>query len=72
MLVLSRKLNESIRIDDLITVKVVKVQGNRVYLGIEAPSDITILRAEIPPDSRRNREAIGSEPDTAVCLTGAS
>lgn len=47
MLVLSRKLNEAIHIDGSIIVKVVKVQGNRVYLGIDAPEEIPVLRGEI-------------------------
>ena len=47
MLVLSRKLNESVRIGDGITVKVTKIVGNRVRLGIEAPPEVKILRHEI-------------------------
>lgn len=46
MLVLSRKENESIRIGGIITVKVVKI-ANKVKLGIEAPKDIRVLRAEL-------------------------
>lgn len=47
MLVLSRKLGESIRIDDHINVTVVSVAGGRVRLGIEAPADVRIMRSEI-------------------------
>lgn len=46
MLVLSRKLNETIVINDSITVKVVNLSGNRVGLGIDAPNDIPIERGE--------------------------
>lgn len=47
MLVLSRKKNESIIIDDNIEITVVEVRGDKVRLGIEAPRDIPIHRSEI-------------------------
>ena len=47
MLVLSRKSGESIVIDGDIRLTIVKVSGNRVRLGIEAPSDVTVTRSEL-------------------------
>lgn len=47
MLILSRKENESIVIGDNITVKIVSIEKGLVKLGIDAPSDITILRSEL-------------------------
>lgn len=47
MLVLSRKVNESIVIADKIVVTVVKVDRNCVRLGIEAPPDVAIFRQEL-------------------------
>lgn len=47
MLVLSRKLGEKITIGDGIVVSVVKIQGNRVQLGVEAPEHIRIQRQEL-------------------------
>ena len=47
MLVLSRKVGEKLVIDGNITVEVVKIQGNRISLGIVAPSNIKILRGEL-------------------------
>jgi carbon storage regulator len=47
MLVLTRKPNESIVIDGRITVTVVRVQGDKVRLGIEAPKEIQIWRKEL-------------------------
>lgn len=47
MLVLSRRESERIRLGDSIVVTVVKVGGDRVRLGIEAPSDILVLRGEL-------------------------
>jgi carbon storage regulator len=49
MLVLSRKLGESIVIDDRIVVTVVKVDHGHVRLGIEAPREIAVFREEIAP-----------------------
>jgi carbon storage regulator len=47
MLVLSRKVGDKLVIDGSITVEVVKIQGNRISLGIVAPSDVKILRGEL-------------------------
>ena len=47
MLVLSRKLDESIRIGDEISVKVLGVSGQQVRLGIEAPREVKVDRAEL-------------------------
>ena len=47
MLVLSRKCGESIVVADNITVTVLEVRGGRVKLGIAAPGDTTIHRAEV-------------------------
>jgi carbon storage regulator len=47
MLVLSRKPGEEIVIGNDIRVTVVEVKGGRVKIGIEAPNDVTIFRAEL-------------------------
>lgn len=47
MLVLSRKKNEQIVINENIVVVVIEIRGNRVILGIIAPNNVKILRAEI-------------------------
>ena len=47
MLVLGRKVGEKLVIDGNITVEVVKIQGNRISLGIVAPSNIKVLRGEL-------------------------
>jgi len=47
MLVLSRKLDEAIWLGDNIKVKIMGIEKGVVKLGIEAPSDITILREEL-------------------------
>ena len=57
MLVLSRKKNESIVIDDRIVITVVEVRGDKVRLGIEAPRDVPIHRSEVYDAIRRAAEA---------------
>lgn len=47
MLVLSRKKNESIVINDDISIVVVEIRGDKVRLGIEAPRDVPVHRREI-------------------------
>ncbi len=49
MLVLSRKEGEKLVIGDNITLVVSRISGNRVTLGIEAPSEIRIVRGELKP-----------------------
>jgi carbon storage regulator len=47
MLVLSRKIGERIRIGDNVVLTVVRIHGDKVRLGIEAPSSVTIHREEV-------------------------
>ncbi len=47
MLVLSRKVGDKLVIGGNITVEIVKIQGNRITLGIAAPADVKILRGEL-------------------------
>ena len=47
MLVLSRKSNEAICIGDDIRISIVRIERSQVRLGIEAPSDVEVLREEL-------------------------
>ena len=49
MLVLTRRAGESICIGDDIEVRIVEVRGGKVRLAIEAPRDVNLRRAELPP-----------------------
>jgi len=57
MLVLSRKESERIRLGNNIVVTVVRVSGDRVRIGIEAPPEVIVLRDELQP-----RPAVTSSP----------
>ena len=59
MLILSRKSGESIVIDGRITVKIVRLDGEVVKVGIEAPADVPVHRQEVYEEiQRNNREAL--------------
>ena len=58
MLVLSRKKNESIVVDDNIVITVVEIRGDKVRLGIEAPREVPIHRSEV-------RDAIAAQSEAA-------
>ena len=70
MLVLSRKKNESIVINDDITIVVVEIRGDKVRLGIEAPKEVPVHRNEVYEAIRRNQQQHQAaqeptvEPDT--------
>jgi carbon storage regulator len=61
MLVLSRKKNESIVINDDITIVVVEIRGDKVRLGVEAPKEVPVHRNEVYEAIRRNQQN-GSGP----------
>ncbi len=47
MLVLSRKKNESIVIDENVVITIIEVRGDKVRLGIQAPRDVAVHRQEV-------------------------
>ena len=68
MLVLTRKAGERIVIDGSIVVEVLQIQANRVRVGIQAPSGVTILRQELVlgNDTAVARPGGGSPPEQAT------
>jgi carbon storage regulator len=58
MLVLSRKESERIRLGDSIIVTIVRVSGDKVRLGIEAPPDVLVLRDELQTHGEAAIEAV--------------
>ncbi len=61
MLILSRKIGESIVIDGRITVKVTLVEGSVVKLGIEAPREVPVHRQEVYDEIQKNNKAALTE-----------
>lgn len=57
MLVLSRKKNESIVINDDISIVVVEIRGDKVRLGVEAPKEVPVHRREVYEAIKRSMEA---------------
>jgi carbon storage regulator len=62
VLVLSRKKNESIVIDDDITIVVVEIRGDKVRLGIEAPKEVPVHRREVYDAIRRGEKPFFPKP----------
>lgn len=64
MLVLTRKLGESISIDDDVRIVVLQIKGRQVRLGIEAPRDTKIHREEVYlAIQEQNKQAADSKPE---------
>ena len=57
MLILTRKVGESLIIDDRVTVTVMGVKGSQVRLGVDAPKEIKVYREEIFPHGAGSRTA---------------
>ncbi|MCX7976593.1 MAG: carbon storage regulator CsrA [Bellilinea sp.] len=73
MLVLTRRVDESITIGDTITVTVLAVEGDRVKLGITAPREVLILRQEVAEAVKEQAHlqellASGPEPESFEAL----
>lgn len=62
MLILSRKPGETVVIDGRIRVRVIRVEGDVVKIGIDAPAEVSIHRQEVYDEIQRsNQEAVTSE-----------
>ena len=72
MLVLSRQRDQSIVIGDNIIITVVEIRGDKVRLGIEAPSEIPVHRKEVyDAIKRENREAASVKPEDIANVAGS-
>lgn len=73
MLVLSRKLNESIQIGDNIEITILSIQGDQIKLGINAPKEIDVHRKEIYASIQEsNSEAASTPPNIIDILKDSS
>jgi len=65
MLILTRRVGETLMIGDEVTVTVLGVKGNQVRLGVNAPRTVAVHREEIYERIKREQEGGGSEPPEA-------
>lgn len=79
MLVLSRKLEQEICIGDDIRIRIIKIKGNTVRIGIEAPGDVKVIRAELAfdpkaanPKAADQKESLPNHPSAVVDTTDAA
>jgi len=61
MLVLSRKKSESIEIGKNVRVRILEIRGGRVKLGIEAPREVSVHRAEVYEKNHSNGKPTETE-----------
>lgn len=66
MLVLARKQNEAIVINDQITIEVLQIKGKTIRLGIQAPRDVRIVRGELEPLIDDSRDSDAEPASTAT------
>jgi carbon storage regulator len=66
MLVLSRRVGESVVIGDDITVTVLEVRGDDVRIGIDAPRSVAVNRAELLAEVTNSNQAAASPAENAV------
>ena len=62
MLVLSRKTNESIVIDGKIFLNILRLEGDSVKVGVDAPRDVAVLRKEIYDEILESNKAAATIP----------
>ncbi len=67
MLVLTRKTREQIQIGENIVITILKVKGQTVRVGIEAPREVRVLRSELPKDESATGEDVDNGTNDAAC-----
>ena len=68
MLVLTRKVDESLVINDDIVITVLSIEGEKVKIGIKAPRDVTVLRLELAEaieEQNQIAEQLATQPESA-------
>jgi len=62
MLILTRRVSETLMIGDSVSVTVLGVKGNQVRIGINAPKDVSVHREEIYERIKRERARAAADP----------
>jgi carbon storage regulator len=65
MLVLSRKVGESVRVADNIELYIIAIDGQRVRVGIKAPKEVRIVRSELADESAKSNQSAAVEVKAA-------
>ncbi len=63
MLILTRRVNETLIIDDKIEITVLQARGNQVRIGIQAPRDVLVHRKEVLQERKAHTEGDKSQVD---------
>jgi len=73
MLVLTRKQQQQIQVGEGVTITILRIKGGSVRIGIEAPSDVRIIRSELSPHETEEaaEESIPAPSDEEANLTSA-
>jgi carbon storage regulator len=72
MLILSRKINESIIIDGRIVVKVLRIEKDTVKIGIQAPSELPVHREEIHAAIQKSKQSSAAPKAGPAVANGSS
>ncbi|MBQ0003867.1 MAG: carbon storage regulator CsrA [Treponema sp.] len=64
MLILSRKIDEKIKIGDDITLTIIEIRGDQVKIGVEAPKNVKVFRQEVFNAIQSENKAASAIPDT--------
>lgn len=72
MLILSRKVDEKIKIGNDITLTIIEVKGDQVKIGVEAPKDVKVFRQEVFEEIQRENKDAAAAASSGISEEGLS